>query len=101
MYLGVDMKRYLVFCKDQKQWDEFVITQELCVRQSKIFTIDVRDNSFILADNINGGQSTYIKMIPCKNYRKTFPIGYSLMCEKIWLCDKEEFENLTWVDKYL
>lgn len=85
------MKKYLVFCKDQKQWDAYVETHRVCAQQSHIFTIDTRDNSFILTDNINGRQYTYIKMIPCKNYRKSFPIGYSLMCEKIWLCNKTEF----------
>lgn len=95
------MKGYLVFCRDQKQWDEFVIIQELCVRQSKIFTIDVRDNSFILTDSNNGEYSTYIKMIPCKDYRKSFPLGYGILSEKIWLADKEEFEHLAFVDKYL
>ena len=95
------MKRYLVFCKDQKQWDDYTKTHELCIKQSGIFTIDVRDNSFILTNKRDGKQYVYTKMIPCKNYRKSFSLGYGILSEKIWLCDENEFVDLAWVDKYL
>lgn len=94
------MKRYLVFCKDQKQWDDYVETYRVCLIGSLFNTFEKRDNSFIITDNLGNAQ-VFIKMIPCKDYRKTIPVGYGAFCEKIWLTPKKEFVGLAWVDKYL
>ena len=94
------MKRYLVFCKNQKQWDDYVETHMVCVKYSKIMEMYPKDNSFSIFDNY-GNTSVYIKMIPSDEYIDTVPITYKLLSEKIWLCDKKEFVDLAWVDKYL
>lgn len=93
------MKRYLVMCKDNQQWSEYVRTHEVCIKQSNIFTIDIRDNSFIITDN-HGEQYTYVKVIPESKYRDNLPTFYKVFAEKIWLCTKEEYLNLAMVDKY-
>lgn len=100
MYLGVDMKRYLVFCKDQKQWDAYVETNRVCLIGSLFHTFKKNEDSFTITNNL-GSQHVFVKMIPCKNYRKSFPLWYGFGAEKIWLADKEEFEHLAFVDKYL
>lgn len=97
---GVDMKKYLVFCKDQEQWDDYVKTHIFCLLGSLFFTFKDKGDSFIITDNL-GNQSVYVKMVPCKDYRKSFPLWYGFSAEKIWLTDEKEFVNLAWVDKYL
>lgn len=94
------MKRYLVFCKDQKQWDNYVETHMVCVKYSNIMEMYPRDNSFSIIDNYRN-TSVYVKMLPSEEYRDSIPITYKLLSDKIWLCDENEFVNLAFVDKYL
>lgn len=100
MFLGVDMKRYLVFCKDQNQWDDYAEKFRIALIGSLFNTFKKKEDSFVITDNL-GKQQVFVKMIPCKNYRKSFPLGYGILSEKIWLCDKNEFVDLAWVGKYL
>lgn len=85
------MNRYLVFCLEQEQWDAFVKTHDICLKESLIHTMETKEHSFILTDKRDGTQHVYLKMLPDREYRKSIPITYQLFGDKIWLCSKSSW----------
>lgn len=85
------MKHYLVFCKDDQQWVEYVTTMSDNVQHSKQYTIETRGVSFILHDNFNPDNgAVYFKITPF-TVHLSVSAAYLIGAEKIWLCTKEEF----------
>ena len=84
------MKHYLIFCKDDQQWNEYVETHEYILKDSLCNSLEVRDNSMILHKKCGfESESVYIKVTP-QTVDSYIP-SCLLFKEQIWLCDKEEF----------
>jgi hypothetical protein len=82
------MNRYYVMCKDDEQWESFVTTHSVCANTISM-SIEIRDRSFILRNRLDNSESVYIKVVPSD--LSPFCIRWGF--EKIWLCDKKEFEG--------
>lgn len=84
------MNKYLVFCKDDQQWVDYVNRHEKLLCDSLAISLEVRDNSLIFHDVYNPEDGRiYIKITP-QTVNTYVPI-YLLFKEQIWLCDKGEF----------
>lgn len=82
------MKRYLVMCKDEQQWLDYLIKHQVLTEGSLITDMDDRHISFILHDK-SSDDVIYYKVTP-STLLCQIPLGR--MFDRIWLCEKEEFE---------
>ena len=82
------MKHYLVFCKDDQQWDEYVRKIEDKTEQSLTLNLENRLNSFIIHRHY-GESWVFIKSLPDTKHDKY--LTQIIQPEQIWLCTKEEF----------
>lgn len=84
------MKYYLIMCKDDAQWDEYVKTHEYILKDSLCLSLEVRESSTIIHNKLlPDGECVYIK-ITTQTVDNYVP-SYLLFKEQIWLCEKEEF----------
>lgn len=83
------MKKYLVMCKDEQQWLDYLIKHQVLTEGSLITDMDDRHNSFILQDKHYQGNVVYFKVTP-STINCMLPY-HKLHSGRIWLCDKEEF----------
>jgi len=84
------MKHYLIFCKDDTQWNEYVDTHERILQDSLSINLEVRENSLIFHDVYHPEDGRiYIKITPATV--DTYIPSYLLFKEQVWLCEKEEF----------
>ena len=80
------MKHYLVMCKGDQQWIDYVTTMSDNIQHSKQYTMETRGVSFIVHDNFNPDNgAVYFKNTPEHKYLPRIPT------EQIWLCKKEDF----------
>lgn len=79
------MRHYLIMCKDDQQWLDYVTTMSDNTQHSKQYTLDTRDVSFILHDNFNPDNvAVYFKNTPeHRGDKRHFP---RTPTEQIWLC---------------
>lgn len=82
------MKHYLVMCKDDAQWLDYLIKHQVLTEGSLITDMDDRHNSFILHDRAED-DAVYIKVTP--NTINCNLLYHRLNSEQIWLCSEEEF----------
>ena len=83
------MKYYLVFCKDDQQWVDYVTTMSANIQHSKQYTLETRGVSFILHDTFNPDNgAVYVKVTP-EGADPTISASYMIAAEQIWLYSKE------------
>jgi hypothetical protein len=83
------MKRYLVMCITDNQWEDYVETHRFCTEESLTLTMEEKENSFILKDSIGYTEAVYVKCTP----KCEVPQFYARIAEKIWLSGKGWFSE--------
>lgn len=83
------MKRYLVMCIDDSQWEAYIETHRYCVHTSHTMTMEEKENSFIIKDSIGYTDAVYVKCTP----KTEVPQFYARIAEKIWLSGKGWFSK--------
>jgi hypothetical protein len=80
------MQRYLVMCKDDAQWEEYLSKVKHSMLLSKTTRVEERQSSFILHYQ-RVPNEVFIKVTPTDQYALTLYWEH----EKIWLCYEGEF----------
>ena len=83
------MNGYMVMCKDDLQWEEYLSKVKYSLLLSKTTTLEERPYSFILHYKSceNTPQDVFMKVTPTNQAALTL----RWYCEKIWLCAESEF----------
>lgn len=78
------MKRYLVICINDDQWEDYIETHRFLTEKSLTLTMEEKENSFILKDSLDNTDAVYVK---CTSSCEV-PQFYVRIAEKIWLSGK-------------